>query len=83
MHDVRAAGQHEYVAEDVFDGPSRSPDQMESDLRELLATVQNPHLRRLLATVLGRARRSGPATGTRRPPSATTRPTGTGCSSIA
>ena len=31
----------------------REPEQMESDLRELLATVQNPHLRRLLALVFG------------------------------
>jgi 3'-5' exoribonuclease len=35
------------------DGPHRSPEQMESDLRELLATIQDPHLRRLLTLVLG------------------------------
>jgi 3'-5' exoribonuclease len=28
-----------------------SPEQMESDLRELVATVQNPHLRRLLSSL--------------------------------
>src|SRR3954470_17660267 len=33
---------------DLLDGPPRSPDQMEADLRELLATVRNPHLRGLL-----------------------------------
>jgi 3'-5' exoribonuclease len=36
-----------------MDGPPRTPDQMELDLRELVATVQCPHLRRLLDVVLG------------------------------
>src|SRR5581483_3988750 len=31
----------------------RDAEQMERDLRELIATVQNPHLRRLLAAFLG------------------------------
>jgi 3'-5' exoribonuclease len=31
----------------------REPEEMEADLRELLATVQNPHLRKLLALLLG------------------------------
>jgi 3'-5' exoribonuclease len=51
VHDVREATQDEYAPEDLFDGPSRDVHQMESDLRELLATVQNPHLRQLLNTV--------------------------------
>jgi 3'-5' exoribonuclease len=50
---LRAAQDHEYARDDLIDGPTRSPEQMESDLRELLATIQNPHLRRLLALVLG------------------------------
>jgi 3'-5' exoribonuclease len=33
----------------MHDGPARTVDQMESDLRELIATVQSRHLRRLLA----------------------------------
>jgi 3'-5' exoribonuclease len=33
---------------DLLDGPPRSPDQMEADLRELVATVRNPHLCGLL-----------------------------------
>jgi 3'-5' exoribonuclease len=33
--------------------PSRSVELMESDLRELMATVQSPHLRRLLTSLLG------------------------------
>jgi 3'-5' exoribonuclease len=34
-------------------GPSRTVAQMETELRELLATVQNPHLRQLLAAIFG------------------------------
>jgi 3'-5' exoribonuclease len=51
VRDVREAAEDEYIPEDLFDGPSRGLHQMESDLRELLATVQNPHLRQLLSTV--------------------------------
>jgi 3'-5' exoribonuclease len=50
---VRSAAEHEYDPDDFLDGPGRSADQMEADLRELLATVQNPHLRRLLGLVFG------------------------------
>jgi 3'-5' exoribonuclease len=35
------------------DRPDRDAEQMEADLRELLATIQNPHLRRLLAMMFG------------------------------
>jgi 3'-5' exoribonuclease len=38
---------------DLVDGPPRSPAQMEADLRELLATIQDPDLRQLLDAVLG------------------------------
>ena len=38
---------------DAPDGPVRGPEQMESDLRELIATVQNGYLLRLLALVFG------------------------------
>jgi 3'-5' exoribonuclease len=51
VSDARAAAEHEYAPEDLFDGPSHDVHQMESDLRELLATVQNPHLRQLLGAV--------------------------------
>ena len=34
---------------ELLDGPPRSAEQMEADLRELLATVRNPHLSELLA----------------------------------
>jgi 3'-5' exoribonuclease len=39
---------------DLVDGPPRSAAQMEHDLRELLATVQDNDLRRLLGAVFGR-----------------------------
>jgi 3'-5' exoribonuclease len=50
---LRPAVDGEYDLDDLMDGPPRSPDQMETDLRGLLATIQNPHLRRLLAMVFG------------------------------
>jgi 3'-5' exoribonuclease len=50
---LRAAQQHEYAAEDLLDGPARTAQQMEADLRELVSTVQNPHLRRLLSVIFG------------------------------
>ncbi len=37
--------------EDLLDGPARSAEQMEADLRELLATIRQPHLARLLGRV--------------------------------
>jgi 3'-5' exoribonuclease len=50
---VRAAEPGEFAFEDLLDGPPRSARQMEADLRELVATIQNPHLRALLDRVLG------------------------------
>jgi 3'-5' exoribonuclease len=50
---LRAAREDEYAREDLVDGPARTAQQMEDDLRELLATIQNPHLRRLLSSVFG------------------------------
>ncbi len=50
---ARSAREDEYHPADLEDGPARDPDQMEADLRELLRTVQNPHLRRLLGLVFG------------------------------
>jgi 3'-5' exoribonuclease len=45
---VRTAPPGSFELADLLDGPPRSPDQMETDLRELVATVRNPHLRDLL-----------------------------------
>jgi 3'-5' exoribonuclease len=42
-----------YALEDLLDGPARGVEQMEGDLRELTATIQQPHLRELLERVLG------------------------------
>jgi 3'-5' exoribonuclease len=51
VQSLRRAQPHEYAHDELLDGPTRTAAQMEADLRELLATVQNPHLRRLLAAI--------------------------------
>ena len=62
-------------------GPSVPVERLEADLRELLATIQNPQLRAAARPLLRPGlRRSGSASATRRRPSTTTRPTATGCS---
>jgi 3'-5' exoribonuclease len=43
---------------ELFDGPPRAAVQMEADLRELVATIQEPHLRTLLERVLGEGTRT-------------------------
>jgi 3'-5' exoribonuclease len=53
VQQLRRAESHEYAPDDLQDGPTRAPDQMESDLRELVSTIQNPHLRRLLGLIFG------------------------------
>jgi 3'-5' exoribonuclease len=50
---VAPADRSEYEVEQLIDGPARPGPQMEADLRELIATVQHPHLRQLLAALLG------------------------------
>jgi len=42
-----------YSPEDLHDGPARAAAQMEAEIGELIATVQEPHLRVLLDRVLG------------------------------
>ncbi len=42
-----------FELEDLLDGPARAPEQMEADLRELIATVRDPHLSALLERVFG------------------------------
>jgi 3'-5' exoribonuclease len=42
-----------YAPEDLSAGPERAVAQMEAEVRELVATVQQPHLRILLERVLG------------------------------
>ena len=50
---VRPAHPGEYAMADLLDGPPRSAEQMEADLRELVATIQCPHLRALLDRIFG------------------------------
>jgi 3'-5' exoribonuclease len=50
---LRAAEPGEYELEHLTSGPPREASQMEADLRELIATVQDPDLRRLLDMLLG------------------------------
>jgi 3'-5' exoribonuclease len=51
VRSLRPAQDGEYAHKDLHDGPAHDIAQMESDLTELLATVQNPHLRLLLNAV--------------------------------
>ena len=53
VQSIRKAAEHEYAPDALHDGPARTAEQMEADLRELIATVQNPHLRGLLAEIFG------------------------------
>jgi 3'-5' exoribonuclease len=53
VESIRPAADHEYEHHRLIDGPARAATLLEADLRELEATIQNPHLRALLATVLG------------------------------
>ncbi len=50
---LRSAAVDEFRPDELIDGPTRTAEQMEADFRELIATVQNQHLRRLLAVVFG------------------------------
>jgi 3'-5' exoribonuclease len=42
-----------YAAADLSAGPTRAVEQMEAEIRELVGTIQEPHLRALLGRVLG------------------------------
>jgi 3'-5' exoribonuclease len=53
IRSLRAAGPDEIDQSALLDGPPRDAAQMEADLRDLIGTVQNPHLRTLLDAVLG------------------------------
>src|SRR5829696_3096617 len=50
---ARVAGEGEYDLADLLDGPPRTATGMEADLRELVATIQDRHLRALLDAVFG------------------------------
>jgi 3'-5' exoribonuclease len=67
LRDIGEAAAGSFDPSVLVDGPPRSAQQMEADLRELVATIQDPHLRALLDRVLGehteswRAYRRAPA----------------------
>jgi 3'-5' exoribonuclease len=50
---VEPAQPGSFALGDLLDGPPRSAEQMEADLRELVATVREPHLHALLERILG------------------------------
>ncbi len=50
---LRPAVEGTYELADLCSGPPRPAAQMEGDLRELLATIADPHLRGLLDTIFG------------------------------
>ena len=58
---VRACAPGEVAVDDLMDGPMRSRDALVADLRELVATVREPHLRFLLEALLGEHSRTWPA----------------------
>ena len=53
VEEIREATDSEQGQLETLDGPARSAAQMEADLRGLVATVQDPHLRRLLTMLIG------------------------------
>jgi 3'-5' exoribonuclease len=53
LRELAAAQEGSFTPSDLLDGPAREAGQMERDLRELIGTVQEPHLRVLLERVLG------------------------------
>jgi 3'-5' exoribonuclease len=60
LESIRPADEDEYDRAELVDGPTRAAPQMEADLRELIATIHNPHLRRLLTVVFGEESRIWP-----------------------
>jgi 3'-5' exoribonuclease len=77
VRSLRAAEPGAFAPADLVDGPALSPDRMEADLRDLVGTIQDPHLRALIDALLGEG--TATSTGARRPPSCSTRPTCTAC----
>jgi 3'-5' exoribonuclease len=58
---LRPAEEGTYALDDLLDGPLRDAEQMESDLRELIATIQQSHLRALLERLIGTRAERWPA----------------------
>jgi 3'-5' exoribonuclease len=53
LRGIEAAAAGSFDARDLLDGPAREVPQMEGEVRELLGTIQEPHLRVLLERVFG------------------------------
>jgi 3'-5' exoribonuclease len=53
LRSLSPADPESFSLDDLLNGPTRSPEQMEAGLRELVATVRNPHLAVLLDRVFG------------------------------
>jgi 3'-5' exoribonuclease len=56
LRGLQPASLGSYDPADLRDGPARGVEQMEAETRELLATIQEPHLRILLERVFGQER---------------------------
>ena len=56
LRGLEAAAPGSFDPADLLDGPARSVEQMEGEIRELLGTIQEPHLRILLERVFGEDR---------------------------
>lgn len=56
LRGLEAAETGSFDPADLRDGPARGVEQMEGEIRELLATIQEPHLRILLERVFGEER---------------------------
>jgi 3'-5' exoribonuclease len=53
LRGLRAAQEGSFDPADLRDGPARAVEQMEAEIRELLDTIQEPHLQILLERVFG------------------------------
>jgi 3'-5' exoribonuclease len=53
LRSLRAAEAGSFDLDELTPSPARDVAQMEADLRELVATIQNAHMRRLLESLLG------------------------------
>jgi 3'-5' exoribonuclease len=53
LRELEQAAPGSYSPEDLNDGPARAVEQMEAEVRELVETIQEPHLRVLLDRVFG------------------------------
>ena len=59
VRDVREAAPGEYEPADLSQGPSKTLEKLAEGLSELIGTVRNPHLRRLLEQLLGERTETG------------------------